>query len=104
MTIKRGIINKEEEQQQPSAYLLYKERAVFPPLAILGDEGDRREKKLFVFERSEFEQIPRRSTEEPLKNRFGAHFLGSVLLCVQKNEPGFGAVPHFQKVIIYKYL
>ncbi len=52
---------------------------MFPPLAILGDEEDRREKNLFVFERSEFEQIPRRSTEEPLKNRSGAAFLVTLL-------------------------
>jgi hypothetical protein len=32
------------EEEQPSATLLYKERAVFPPLAILGDEGDRKVK------------------------------------------------------------
>jgi hypothetical protein len=58
VTIKRRAKDKDKKEEKTSTILLSRERAVYPPLAILGDEGDRREKNLFVFERSEFKQIP----------------------------------------------
>jgi hypothetical protein len=37
-----------------------------------------------MFERSEFEQIPRKLTEEPLKNLFGAPFFWLLFLGAQE--------------------
>ncbi len=44
-------------------------------------------------ERSEFLEFSGQTGSGPLKKNRGAHFLGSVLLGVQKNEPGEGGAP-----------